>query len=57
MGEMAIADGITHVIGTPHANQNYTFSPGLVRQRREELRALFRGTPGPGQRLRFPFEL
>ncbi len=43
MGEMAIADGITHVIGTPHANQNYTFSPGLVRQRREELQALFAG--------------
>lgn len=43
MGEMAIADGITHVIGTPHANQNHTFSPGLVRQRRDELQAIFAG--------------
>ena len=43
MGEMAIADGITHVIGTPHANQNYTFTPGLVRQRRDELQAVFEG--------------
>jgi protein-tyrosine phosphatase len=43
MGEMAIADGITHVIGTPHANQNYTFSPVLVRKRRDELQAIFAG--------------
>jgi protein-tyrosine phosphatase len=43
MGEMAIADGITHVIGTPHANQNYRFVPDLIRQRRDELQAIFAG--------------
>jgi protein-tyrosine phosphatase len=37
MAEMAIADGITHVIGTPHSNAEFNFSPELVRKRREEL--------------------
>jgi len=36
---MAIADGITHVVGTPHANLEYRFNPELVRQRRDELQA------------------
>ena len=43
MGEMAIADGITPVIGTPHANPNYRFSPRTVRERRDELQAIFAG--------------
>jgi protein-tyrosine phosphatase len=43
MAEMAIADGITHIIGTPHANQNYTFVPELVKQRRDELQSKFAG--------------
>jgi len=43
MAEMAIADGITHVIGTPHASQNHTFVPELVKQRRDELQAIFQG--------------
>jgi protein-tyrosine phosphatase len=43
MAEMAIADGITHVIGTPHASQNHTFLPELVKQRRDELQAKFEG--------------
>jgi len=43
MAEMAIADGITHVIGTPHANQNYPFVPELVKQRRDEIQAIFEG--------------
>lgn len=43
MAEMAIADGITHVIGTPHASQNHPFVPELVRQRRDELQAHFEG--------------
>jgi protein-tyrosine phosphatase len=37
MAEMAIADGITHVIATPHANETYAFDPDLARQRRDEL--------------------
>jgi protein-tyrosine phosphatase len=43
MAEMAIADGITHVIGTPHASQNHKFIPELVKQRRDEIQALFEG--------------
>lgn len=39
MAEMAIADGITHVVGTPHANSHYAFNPELIRQRRDELQA------------------
>lgn len=43
MAEMAIADGITHVIGTPHASQNHSFIPELVNQRRNELQEKFEG--------------
>src|SRR5215469_12935110 len=43
MAEMAITDGITHIIGTPHANQNHTFIPELVKQRRDELQDKFEG--------------
>jgi protein-tyrosine phosphatase len=39
MAEMAIADGVTHVVGTPHANSHYKFEPEVIRQRREELQA------------------
>ena len=39
MAEMAIADGITHVVGTPHSNAEYKFDPELIRQRRDELQA------------------
>jgi protein-tyrosine phosphatase len=37
MAEMAIADGITHVVATPHANAEYRFNPELIRERRDEL--------------------
>jgi protein-tyrosine phosphatase len=43
MAEMAIADGITHVIGTPHANSQYKFDSELVRQRRDELQSAVGG--------------
>jgi protein-tyrosine phosphatase len=43
MAEMAIEDGVTHVIGTPHANQTYRFDPELIKQRREELQDRFDG--------------
>lgn len=43
MAEMAIADGVTHVIGTPHASQNHKFIPELVKQRRDEIQAFFEG--------------
>ena len=37
MAEMAIADGITHVIATPHANSTFPFNPDVIRERRNEL--------------------
>ena len=39
MAESAIADGITHVVATPHANSEFAFRPELVQQRRDELQA------------------
>jgi protein-tyrosine phosphatase len=39
MAEMAIADGVTHIVGTPHANSTYKFDPELIRQRRDELQS------------------
>ncbi|MGA7915652.1 MAG: CpsB/CapC family capsule biosynthesis tyrosine phosphatase [Candidatus Acidiferrales bacterium] len=43
MAEMAIADGITHVISTPHAHPNHAFVPELVKARRDELQERFEG--------------
>ncbi len=43
MAEMAIADGITHVIATPHSNAEYAFRPDLIRERRDELQARVEG--------------
>jgi protein-tyrosine phosphatase len=43
MAEMAIADGITHIIGTPHANPTYAFVPELIALRGKELQAKFEG--------------
>ncbi len=37
MAELAISDGITHVVATPHANSAYPFLPELVRKRRDEI--------------------
>lgn len=39
MAEMAIADGITHVIATPHANSIYAFDPQIARLSKDELQA------------------
>lgn len=40
MAEIAIQDGITHVVCTPHANSEYTFSPQTNVERRDELQRL-----------------
>jgi len=37
MAEDAIADGITHVVGTPHASSSHTFDFGKVRAARDQL--------------------
>src|SRR5438093_83434 len=39
MAESAIADGITHVVATPHSNSEYFFDFLHVRQLRKELQA------------------
>ncbi len=47
MAEMAIADGVTHVIGTPHASPEHTFSLArnlaLCQEIRDQLQAKFAG--------------
>jgi protein-tyrosine phosphatase len=47
MAESAIAEGVTHVIATPHANSQYTYVPEMVRARRDEIQARI------GDRLQF----
>lgn len=39
MARVAVADGITHVVCTPHASGRYAFDPALVAERLSELRA------------------
>lgn len=39
MAKMAIAEGITHLVATPHSSDTYVFKPDLIRERCEELRA------------------
>jgi protein-tyrosine phosphatase len=43
MAEMAVEDGVTHVIGTPHAAQGHKFVPELIRKKRDELQVRFEG--------------
>src|SRR6266566_4798213 len=46
MAESAIADGITHLVATPHSSNEYSFDFARVRQLRDELQATI------GDRLR-----
>jgi protein-tyrosine phosphatase len=39
MAKLAVADGITHVVCTPHANGHYDFDPAVNAAKTEELRA------------------
>ncbi len=39
MAESAIADGITHVVATPHSSSAHSFHFARVRQLRDELQA------------------
>jgi protein-tyrosine phosphatase len=43
MAKMAIEDGVTHIIATPHASEAYPFVPELIRERRNELEARLQG--------------
>ncbi len=39
MARIAVADGITHVVCTPHANSRFTYDPEVIRGRVAELQA------------------
>jgi protein-tyrosine phosphatase len=39
MAKLAVADGITHVVCSPHANGNYAFDPAVNAAKTAELRA------------------
>jgi protein-tyrosine phosphatase len=43
MAEMAVEDGITHIVATPHASPNHEFIPELVKMRRDEIQSRFEG--------------
>jgi protein-tyrosine phosphatase len=43
MAEMAIADGITHLIATPHASPEFAFDSQEIAERRRELQERFAG--------------
>jgi protein-tyrosine phosphatase len=43
MAEMAIADGVTHIIATPHASPNHPFLPDRIQEYKEVLQARFEG--------------
>jgi protein-tyrosine phosphatase len=45
MAKMAAADGITHVVATPHANYRYKFDPEVNRRKRDELQKLIGPSP------------
>jgi protein-tyrosine phosphatase len=58
MAEMAIEDGVTHIIGTPHANSRWAFEPELIKTRLAELQSRFEGklTFGTGCDFHLSFE-
>ncbi len=39
MARIAVADGITHVVCTPHANSRFPFDPAVIAERVDELQA------------------
>ena len=43
MAEMAIEDGVTRIICTPHASPEYKFDPDLIKELRNELQSKFDG--------------
>ena len=47
MARMAVEEGITHVIATPHASNRYAFDPNIIAERMTELRTALdeRGIP------------
>jgi protein-tyrosine phosphatase len=58
MAEMAAADGITHIVCTPHANTRYNFDPAVNQQKLAELQSRLNGkiTLGLGCDFHLSFE-
>lgn len=46
LAQMAIDEGVTHLVCTPHASDKYPYQPEVNRTRLEELRAEFNGQIG-----------
>ena len=42
MARIAVEDGITHVVCTPHANNRYDYNPAVIAEKVHELRQLLR---------------
>ena len=40
MAAMAAADGVTHIVATPHSNYEYKFDPEVNQRKRDELQAI-----------------
>ena len=45
MAKMAVADGITHVVATPHSNYRYQFDAEVNRQKKDELQKRIGDSP------------
>jgi protein-tyrosine phosphatase len=58
MAEMAIEEGVTHLIGTPHSNSRWTFNLEANKRLRDELQSHFGGrlTIGTGCDFHLSFE-
>lgn len=58
MARMAVGDGITHIVCTPHANAHFRFDPAVNRERLEQLQAHLDGrlTLGLGCDFHLSFE-
>lgn len=58
MAEMAAADGITHIVCTPHSNARYHFDPAINQEKLEQLRDRLNGkvTLGLGCDFHLSFE-
>lgn len=42
MAQIAVEDGITHVVCTPHANNRYEYSPSVIAEKVRDLRQLLK---------------
>lgn len=58
LAEASIAEGVTHIVATPHSNYKYKFDPAVNRERADELQRLLNGrlTIGLGCDLHLSYE-